>query len=281
MARYKRDFTEKKKIQWEKEKRGQGTLEDYKPWLTTKDVPSRGRKHRVLGNIVNRVHELFSDLERDAFYIFDFSSNVIDIREQFPLDRDDTLRISDDLGIKHPKDPKTQVDIVMTTDFVLTLEDNSEIKEIARTVKYFEDLADSRVLEKLEIERRYWEERNVDDWDIITEKQINRILVSNIDMVRSKYHIERTDMFRDMSETSLARIKNDLASALIGNVVIRDVCNSIDDKHGLEHGSALSLTKHLIATKSICFDIQNRKLDFDTPLELYNDNTRRGLLKVL
>ena len=280
MSRYKRDFTEKKKKKWEKEKRGQGTLENYKPWLTAKDVPSVGRKHRVPGNIVNRAYELFSDLERDAFYIFDFSSNVIDIREQFPLNRDDTLRISDDLGIEHPKDPKTQVDIVMTTDFVLTLEDNGEIKEIARTVKYFEDLADTRVLEKLEIERRYWEEKNV-DWDIITEKQINKILVSNIDKVRSKYHIERTDLFRDMSEKSLARIKNDLTYALSGNVVIRNVCDSIDDKHGLEYGSSLSLVKHLIARKCICFDIQNRKLDFDTPLELYSGNTRREILKVL
>ena len=280
MARYKREFTEKKKKQWEKEKRGQGTLEDYKPWLTAKDVPPGGRKHRVLGNTVNRVHHLFSDLERDAFYIFDFSSNVIDIREQFPLDQNDTLRISNDLGVIHPRDPHTQVDIVMTTDFVLTLEENGEMSTIARTVKYFEELANTRVLEKLEIERQYWAQQNI-DWDIITEKQINRTLVTNIDRVRSAYHIQRTDLFRDMSEISLLRIKDELMSLLNGKTRIRDVCNAIDDKHGLEPGCALGLAKHLIATKRIGYDIQNEKLEFDKMLELYITNSQGGELKVI
>lgn len=280
MARYKRDFTEKKKVQWEKEKRGQGELDDYRPWLTTKDVPSRGRKHRVLGNKVNRVHHLFSDLERDVFCMFEFSSNVSDIREQFPLEQDDTLRISNCSGIVHPKDPHTQVDIVMTTDFVLTLKNNNEICTIARTVKYFNELADSRVLEKLEIERRYWKEQNI-DWDIITEKQINRTLVSNINKVRSAYDIERTDLFRDMSKTSLTRIKNELTSLLVGKTPIRDICNLFDDKHGLEPGSALNLAKHLIATKHICFNIQNQKLEFDKTLEIYAGRKKKGELNII
>lgn len=280
MARFKRDFTEGKKEKWEKEKRGQGIGEDYKPWLTAKDVPSGGRKHRVLGNIVNRVHELFSDLEYDVFCTCEFSSNVIDIREQFKLEQEDTLRIAHDLGIVHPKDPHTQVDIVMTTDFVLTLEDNGNIITIARAVKPFVELADFRVLEKLEIERRYWEEQNV-DWDIITEKQINRTLISNISKVRSCYHIERTDMFSHMSETSITRIKNELISLLIGNVKIRDVCNSFDDKHGLEPGSSLGLAKHLIATKCISCDMQNEKLEFDRNLEIYGKHAQGGVLKVI
>lgn len=280
MARYKREFTEKKKEKWEKEKRGQGVLEDYKPWLTTKDVPSGGRKHRLLGNIVNRTYELFSDVERNVFCVFEFSSNVIDIREQFKLEQDDTLKISQDLGIVHPRDPRTQVDIVMTTDFVLTIEENDTISTIARTVKYFQELADFRVLEKLEIERRYWEEQNV-DWDIVTEKKINPILVSNINKVRSAYHIERTDMFRDMSEISLTRIKNELTSMLIGNVKIRDVCNLFDDKHGLEPGSALSLARHLIATKRIYCDMHSKKLEFDKTLEISGENAQGGVLKVI
>jgi hypothetical protein len=280
MAKYRREFTEKKKIKWEKAKKGQGALDGYIPWLTTKDVPAGGRKHLILGNKVDREHHLFSDLERDIFYIFDFSSNITDIREQFPLNREDTLRISYDLGITHPKDPNTQVDIVMTTDFVLTLEDCGEIITIARTAKYFKDLADSSVLEKLEIERRYWAERNI-NWDIITERQINRTLVSNIDKVRSAYHIDRTDLFRDMSEISLERIKNELKSLLIGSTRIREVCNFFDDKHGLEPGSALRLAKYLIATKHICFDIRNQKLEFDKTLEIYIGNVHGGELKVI
>ena len=60
-------FDEAKIARFRKEGRGEGFGADYKPWLTARDVPSRGRSHRVLGVTTGRVHHLLSDIERRAF----------------------------------------------------------------------------------------------------------------------------------------------------------------------------------------------------------------------
>lgn len=49
----------------------------------------------------------------------------------------------------------------------------------ARTIKRKEDILDSRVLEKFEIERRYCEKQNI-SWGIVTEEEIDKTLAKNI-----------------------------------------------------------------------------------------------------
>lgn len=82
---------------------------------------------------------------------------MVDIREQFPLNVETTIRIAEEKGIKHSKDNSSGIPIDMTTDFFITVVKNSERKYIARTVKPSEQLEDKRVIEKFEIEREYWE----------------------------------------------------------------------------------------------------------------------------
>lgn len=62
----------------------------------------------------------------------EWSEQVIDIREQFPLlPLDKTLYIAQKLGIKHPTDPKNKLPIIMTTDMLLTIKQEESIKFIA------------------------------------------------------------------------------------------------------------------------------------------------------
>ena len=68
----------------EKEKRGQGNGKAYKPFLTVRDVPSKGRVHRRPAVTHGRIVHLLSDLELAVFSIVDWNVSVIDIREQFP-----------------------------------------------------------------------------------------------------------------------------------------------------------------------------------------------------
>jgi len=79
-------------------------------------VPSSGRVHRFIGWKTSREHHLLSDLEFNYLCFCDWAENVIDIREQFPLDRENTLKIAEDIGIHHPVDPKTKVPVVMTIE---------------------------------------------------------------------------------------------------------------------------------------------------------------------
>ncbi|MEK4950812.1 TnsA endonuclease N-terminal domain-containing protein [Bacillus sp. FSL W8-1127] len=145
-----------KEEQWIREGRGSGRGANYKPWLTIQDVPSSGRVSRIKGNKINRQHEMFSDLERNYFYISEFSDLVVDIREQFPLlPKSETIVIANELGIKHPTNPKTNEPVVMTTDFLLTIEKDNRFIDVARTIKMKDELLKERVIEKFEIERVY------------------------------------------------------------------------------------------------------------------------------
>ena len=91
-----------------KEGRGSGRGNEYLPWLTIQDVSSNGLATRIDGWKCDRGHHVMSNLERDYLYILDWSDQVTDIREQFPLlPIEDTQAIADELGVPHPSDPKT------------------------------------------------------------------------------------------------------------------------------------------------------------------------------
>lgn len=80
-------------------------------------MSSKGRSTRLKGIKTNRQQEFLSDLERNQFYLTECSDYVVDIREQFPLlPLEETIIIADELGLKHPTDPKTNEPVVMTTD---------------------------------------------------------------------------------------------------------------------------------------------------------------------
>ncbi len=107
--------------------RGEGAESDYKPWLTVRDVPSRGRSHWLLAAVTLRAHQLLSDLERGAFLIYDFRNDVRDIREEFPLDLSQTRDIAQAAGIADPVDSNSRTNLVQTTDLVVDLEREARI----------------------------------------------------------------------------------------------------------------------------------------------------------
>ncbi|CAM4016314.1 TnsA endonuclease N-terminal domain-containing protein [Cohnella lubricantis] len=251
MAKRKREVTEAKIERFIKEGRGQGTGKDYLPWLKIQDVPSEGRATRGVGWTTGRRHELMSDIERDYCYLLDYSDNVTDIREQFPLlPLEETLMIAEKLGIKHPADPKTGVPVVMTTDFLVTYKD----KEYARTVKPFSETEDDRTIEKFEIERVYWETRNI-DWGIITYQDLPEPLIRNIEWVHKEYHNEDVPELGHFAVQNLQRI---LATRLYDGEKISTACLACDEQLGLEIGTSLAMFRHFIARKIWSVDMNER-----------------------
>jgi hypothetical protein len=233
--------------------RGQGRGSEYKPWLLVQDVPSQGLATRIKGWKTKRVHHLLSNLELSYFYILEWSRVVFDIREQYPLlPLEETLAIAEQCGIRHPTDPKTQEPVVMTTDFFITVPQSIEVIEQARTLKTVKDLQSERTLEKLEIERRYWHNRNI-DWGIVTEQEIPQALTKNVDWLHPFFRIEDLS---PLSETEIRRIATALTLRMAqGNVVLTDLTAECDDKLGLEPGTALSVSRHLIANRRWLVDM--------------------------
>jgi hypothetical protein len=156
MARNKQRIDETKIQKRIREGRGQNEGEAYQPWLTVRDVPSHGFSTRDKGWKTNRVHHVLSNHELNYVYIADWSPIVVDIREQYPLlPLESTEAIAEACGIKHPTHPQTKKPVVLTTDFLITIEREGRRVEQARTIKPIAALASDRALEKLEIERIY------------------------------------------------------------------------------------------------------------------------------
>jgi len=233
-----------------KNKYGIGEGEFYKPWLRVQDVKSRGVRSQVLGLKTGRTHHMLSSIETEFFYLAESCDSVIDIREQFPLFPINlSIQIANALGIDHPTHPETDVPIVITTDFLLTRLINGEIVFEAISVKPEDESDDQRVLEKLEIERVWWELLGI-KFSYFVGSEVTRIQSSNINWAT---HPLRSDK-NIFTENEL-----DFASTLLvsGKHFIKDACNIFINEMGLPHDAALSVLRCLIAKKKIEVDLSN------------------------
>jgi len=253
MSKRKTELTEKKIAQMEKEGRGQGTGENYKPWITIQDFPSKGLSTRTNGWKTNRIHQFLSKMESDYFYSLEWDQSIVDVQEQFPLTREDTLHIATSKGIKHPTDPKSQIPIVMTTDFLITISTSTGTTHVARTIKPSKDLENGRTIEKFEIERCYWEDRGI-DWGIVTEKELPRSLIENVEWLHSSYFGIR-DMPTSTVDSFLLEMKSYINRS---NSSIMEVVSEFDQLFNLEPGTGLDLLKHLIARKVLHVNIHQK-----------------------
>jgi len=174
---------------YEKLERGTGIYEDYIPFhrVGRSDPSSHGRSH--LERWHGRAHELLSDGELVAFLFATMLPNIIDIREQFPLqfqysqhellDYDaygsedlfgGTEQISQTLRIKHPKvnGNGRSARWPMTTDLLLTLKnDDGQLYLLAVSCKPKNFVFKDRNKQLFKIEHDYWKVRGV-DWLLIT-----------------------------------------------------------------------------------------------------------------
>lgn len=162
---------------------GIGSGVDYRPWLEARDVPSRGRSTKFTGLKVPREHHLFSDIERRFLIFAEFEPTVVDIREQFPLFPVDVVyRVAREAGIKHPTSRKNGTPDIRTTDFVLTINDGLETCYLAVAVKPRAELSQPRTMEKLEIERIWWEALDI-NWRLITDANLERHVARNLEWI--------------------------------------------------------------------------------------------------
>lgn len=228
-------------------KKGEGRGANYLPWLTVQDVPSQGLATRIRGHKTKRIHHLLSKLETDFFCLMEMSPQVIDIREQYPLlPLEETQTIANICGIRHPTDPKKQRSIVMTTDFLITCLWQGKQVEIARTLKYSQDLASKRTLEKLEIERRYWQSRQI-DWGIVTEKELSPILVQNCRLLRDYLELPEEGLGEQETKMILEVLMQKIECNK--HIPLRQVALECDCGLGLAKGTSLAMAYHLIATR--------------------------------
>jgi len=264
MAKHRYSIDEKKIARFLKEGRGQGHGANYRPWLTVQDVSSHGRSTRIHSFKTDREHHLLSDIETAIFLLLDWSDAVIDIRECFPLGRDETRRIASDMGVQHPTDRNTGVEIVMTTDFVVDIQMNNESKLLARSAKPADQLSDQRTIEKQEIERRYWASRT-SDWGLITNIDLPTQRVKNLDWLHEMQSLEfMTEPYSGYWQDRCNRFLECLRKTK--GIAIKRFFQELESTQGFRTGEGLTILRHLAANKIITFDL-DRELNFDNSID--------------
>lgn len=236
-----------------KEGRGTGRLHYYKPWLKPHELGSYGRCHRPFGTKTHRVHYLLSDNEYYYFLLAEWSDNVIDIREQYPLlPLEETIYIANELGYKHSFDNSRCENVVMSTDFVLTIKDGNLVRDIVRTIKQVNDVNEARTKEKFKIEEQFFEKKNI-DWGVVTEAEIPEVFAINIEFIRT----QRNWLIRKgLNEYEFKKRKEQIIDRIInGTRDIVYIANKFDKDFGRNRGESLDFIKYLLWNKDLVTDM--------------------------
>ena len=253
MARRRYSFDETKLKRFAKEGRGTGHGSDYRPWLQVQDVPSHGRSTRIHSYKTGRQHHLLSDLETGLFLILDWADHVVDIREQFPLDRDVTRMLAAKMGVVHPRDVQTKSDIVMTTDLLVDVRLDGGVSLIALSVKPASKLEGARTLEKLELERRFWARINV-PWYLVTERELHAVRIGNLRWLHEMRSLDELKTpHADYWPDRCNRFLGELSRARGG--LIEDFLKHLQQNCEFAAGEAMTVLRHLAANKRIRLDL--------------------------
>lgn len=254
----KHQWTEEKIKRWTAEKRGMGTGASYRPWIEVKDVSSLGRSRRVWSPKTGRVHHLLSDIEHDIFLAAEWSSNVRDIREQYPLDREVTQSIAHELQIAHPTYPGTHVATVMTVDFMLTVSTAQDANTlIAINAKADDEAEDPRSIEKLEIQRTYFERIEIDH-HLVYRSNIPKAVVNNLVWIRDSGLTEgqveeRAGVYESLKDAMLDELSQ--LRPAVGSMSLAEYCAQFDDAHGQCRGAGLRVARMLLQARMLSTDL--------------------------
>lgn len=275
-------YTDDKISKLEKQGRGKGEQDEYQPWIKVGEVPSKGRSHRIPGIRDIRIHHFLSDLEMYYFYQLSWIDAVIDIREQYPLPRAETLIIANELNYSHPKYTDTKVMTVMTTDLLLTVKTETGQELIACAVKPANEVirteGNRRTLEKLCIEKTYWEKNGV-IWNLVTEESFNMPRIKIIMFLLGK---RNNPLFNKITYEKMGILTNMLADEIINqpNTPIKYICRKVDYDMYLESGDTLAWMHYMAANKifPINLDYYNAQTTAEIAVDINTLRIRRQFL---
>ncbi len=229
--------------------RGSGSGRAYKPFIHVRDIPSKGRSHRIPSVTVGRVHQLLSDLELHVLLQLDWHEHVVDIREQFPIPLEASQTIANEMAIAHHSYQGT--DEIVTTDFLVDLDYDGKIVRRAISVKYADALDDPRALEKLELERRYWLSKDIPFY-LVTEVEIPELLKKNVHWFHPYIN------HFDLSSAEQHEYFNLFLTAINKHPSqkLTEITTKLDDEYNVQAGDHLAMMRHLLAQRAFLFDLE-------------------------
>ncbi len=173
--------------------RGLGDGYDYKPFIKTRELNSRGTCSNFIDWKTGRQMEFLSQTELHIFMQLRWDDDVLDIKEQYPLDLDKLNAIineanselkaagHDILKIRYNEDHW------LTTDFVLS-KTGGETEAVS--VKYNKENLRPRDIETVWIEKKYWDSLG-HKFRLMDKSDVNPILIKNLRLVTEYYDKSR------------------------------------------------------------------------------------------
>lgn len=153
-----RTFTDKVKAKFEAEGRGTTEGKDWKGWYALGDLSAHFRSDiRFTCLYTQRLVYLFEEVIRLCWHSLELDDDTVEILECVPLDRPTTQRIAKALGIAHPRDEDSKVDLVMTTSLVAKKMSNGKVTRIPIHCCEPRFLDKFGVVENVELQRQYWQ----------------------------------------------------------------------------------------------------------------------------
>ncbi len=215
---------------------GQGSGNNYKPFLHVRDVNSEGYAFQLpclLNPKRQDQHQFLSYLEASTACVFEWlgaseiKDQMVAVDSQTPS-IEETIGIAESFGIAHPRVPGTRAYWPVTTDIVATFP-NSKTKAIH--VKPEKKLLEPRNAEKLSIEEKYWSRRAGVDFHVVHEKTIPEILRDNLFRLRPRLlHRELDHVENRVPE--LARL---FVHKWSSSRTLQSICSDIGASSGLNN----------------------------------------------
>lgn len=249
---------------WLKMGLGQGTGLDYCPFFYVRDVPSRGRSTIVEGLKLKRKHHYLSDIEYAYHVLAEFSPSVVEIREQYALlPREETLQIARDLGVSHPVYNGSGALRVQTSDLVLTLANDCVQSFHVLCCKAASDIEPTnpeavRTLEKILIEKIFWERRNI-PWTLATDAMIPKTKYRNLEFFRSTMVARELDHLSTKMPEFLRIFREQWTS----EHTLNDLLNITSSKLAINVDHSFCLLGRAIWTKLLNIDLDSVLIKHD------------------
>lgn len=157
-----------------REGRGTGTGASYLPWIKIRELNSPGTATSFPDWKHGRAVELLSQAELWWYAKLRWQDDVVDIREQFPLELELTNQIARSNGIRPSQNGLKR----MTSDLLVSMADGSTA---VFSVKVDRDALKNnrRTMELQYVEYRYWESKGV-TWRILFKEDLNPVEIRNI-----------------------------------------------------------------------------------------------------
>ncbi|MFB6367710.1 TnsA endonuclease C-terminal domain-containing protein [Paenibacillus elgii] len=249
------DWTEAKFKRFLAEGRGKGEKESYRPWLQVHDLKSRGRSTRFYSKKEKRVIHIFTDTQLFIALLLEWDEKVLSYKEQYPLiDTQAIIEELDELLIKRLKGKASEVPHVMLTTFLVTaVDDMGKEYQYARTLKDEAELNKKPTIERLEIQRRWWQSRNI-NFGIITPNEIPVQRSKNIQWVITSQNVQDHGITGSEMENYAEQLQQLL---LRDHGTVGSVLSAFDTYNRLEVGTGVLIFRYLIANRYITINMDS------------------------